>query len=223
MLAVVFAFTMATSSAANHPDILLVGDSTVTNGAGWGGAFARLLKPGVACQNAAQSGSSTKSYLKSYWTEAIACKPRYVLIQFGHNDMPGKGPERETDPATTYRENLQCFVREAREAGTEPILVTSVTRRTFDADGRLIDKLAPYVDAMRVVADEMSVPLLDLHAASREEIERLGPQGSAPLGPTLKNGQRDPTHLSPEGAELTARLVASQVRERMPALANLLR
>src|SRR4051794_19422458 len=91
--------------------IVLVGDSTVTDQAGWGAAFARLLGPEAECINQARSGSSTKSCLnQGDWKKALAHKPDYVLIQFGHNDMPGKGPERETDPKTTYPANLARFV-----------------------------------------------------------------------------------------------------------------
>jgi lysophospholipase L1-like esterase len=66
-----------------------------------------------------------------------------MLIQFGHNDMPGKGPERETDPKTTYRENLSRFVDEARAAGAQPILVTSIPRRNFRDGKRDHTHLAP--------------------------------------------------------------------------------
>ena len=52
-----------------------------------------------------------------------------MLIQFGHNDQPGKGPERETSPETTFREYMSRYVDEARWAGSKPVLVTSLTRR----------------------------------------------------------------------------------------------
>jgi hypothetical protein len=64
----------------------------------------------------------------------------------GHNDMPGKGPERETDPNTTYREYLSRYVDEARAAGAKPILVTSMTRRNFSG-GKIKSDLVPYVAA----------------------------------------------------------------------------
>jgi pectinesterase len=117
--------------------IVLVGDSTVTNEGGWGGAFARRLAPGVECLNHAKGGSSSRSFYGGRWTKALADKPDYVLIQFGHNDQPGKGPQRETDAATTYRDFLRKYIDEARAVGAKPILVTSVVRRQFDPDGSL--------------------------------------------------------------------------------------
>src|ERR1043166_5075327 len=106
--------------------IALVGDSTVTDEKGWGPGFKKHLKPEAECINWAKSGRSSKSYVnEGWWTKALAEKSDYVLIQFGHNDMPGKGPERETDPGTTYLEFMGRYVDEARAAGAKPILVTS--------------------------------------------------------------------------------------------------
>jgi lysophospholipase L1-like esterase len=203
--------------------IVLVGDSTVTNSAGWGQAFADLLKPGVQCTNTARGGQSTKSFLDGgNWAKALELHPTYVLIQFGHNDMPGKGPRRETDPKSTYRANLIRYVDEARAAGARPILVTSLTRRTF-RDGKLVDRLAPYAAAMKAVAVEKKVPLVDLHARSIEAVERLGPAASEELGPLTKDGKRDHTHLAQPGKELTARLVAAELRKAAPELAGCIR
>lgn len=202
--------------------IVLVGDSTVTDTAGWGKAFAELLQPGVRCTNTASGGQSTKSFLDGgRWAKALALRPTHMLIQFGHNDMPGKGPNRETDPKTTYRANLIRFVDEARAAGAQPILVTSIPRRNFK-DGKLVGELAPYVEAMRAVAAEKKVPLADLYARSVEAIEKLGPEASEELGP-MKDGKRDHTHLAKPGMELTARLLVEELRKVAPDLARCFR
>ncbi|MCK5852419.1 hypothetical protein KAH27_05250 [bacterium] len=79
--------------------IVLVGDSTVTDDVGWGGAFAERLNDKVKTLNFAKKGSSSKSFYDlKYFVPALKAKPDYVFIQFGHNDQPGKGPDRETDP-----------------------------------------------------------------------------------------------------------------------------
>ena len=44
----------------------------------------------------------------------------HILIQFSHNDCPGKGPERETVPATSFRQNLAQYITEALAAGATP-------------------------------------------------------------------------------------------------------
>ena len=71
------------------------------------------------------------------WRGALALKGQYYLIQFGHNDEPGKGPERETDPKTTYFQNMARYVDEVRAIGATPVLVTSLVRRTFDPSGKI--------------------------------------------------------------------------------------
>lgn len=210
----VLAFARAESKVPAR--IALVGDSTVTDAAGWGAAFAGRLNPPIECLNKARGGASTKSYREGtkLWAEALAFKPTYVLIQFGHNDMPGKGPERETDPKTTFRENLKRYVSEARAAGAKPILVTSVVRRTFK-DGKPVDLLAEYAAATRAVAAAEKVPLIDLHARSLEEITKLGEAGCADFGP-MKDGKRDNTHFSPAGATWAADLVIAELKRAVP-------
>ncbi|MEZ0385667.1 MAG: pectate lyase [Verrucomicrobium sp.] len=168
--------------------IALAGDSTVTDTAGWGFGFKKAVAAGVLCQNFAGGGQSSKSFRSTgMWAKVLASKPDYVLIQFGHNDMPGKGPNRETDPATTYAENLRRYVRETREAGAKPILVTSLVRRIFNRDGsgQLRGELAPYVEAMKAIAAELQVPLVDLYTLSLNHAVKLGPDGVAPYEPLL--------------------------------------
>ncbi len=202
--------------------IVLVGDSTVSDGSGWGPAFAKLLGPDNECLNLARSGRSSKSFInEGHWKKALEQKPDYVLIQFGHNDMPGKGPERETDPKTTYREWMARYVDEARSAGARPVLVTSMTRRVFTKEGKIKSDLGPYVEAVKELAKEKKVPLVDLHARAIELLNRLGPEASAAFNPPSKEpGKIDRTHLSARGAEAMAKLVAEELRKAAPELAK---
>jgi lysophospholipase L1-like esterase len=208
-------------AAAEAPvRIVLVGDSTVTDNAGWGKAFADRLKPAAQCVNTARGGQSSRSFLEGgNWSKALELQPTYVLVQFGHNDMPGKGPDRETDPKTTYRANLARFVDEARAAGAKTILVTSIPRRVFEK-GRLVGELTPYVEAMRATATDKGVPLADLYARSAEVLERQGPAASEPWGPLTKDGKRDRTHLAPLGQNRTADLLIAELRRVAPDLAR---
>ncbi len=115
--------------------VVLVGDSTVAEKSGWGTAFMKLLAPDVECTNAARGGQSSKSFLDGgNWAKALALKPDWVLIQFGHNDQPGKGPNRETDPETTYRANLLRYVDDSPRRRRQAVLVTSMVRRVFQPD-----------------------------------------------------------------------------------------
>jgi lysophospholipase L1-like esterase len=166
--------------------IALAGDSTVKDEGGWGFGFKKTLGADLLCENFASGGQSSKSFRDSgLWKKTLAAKPAYVLIQFGHNDGPGKGANRETDPATTYSENLTRFIAEAREAGAQPIVVTSLVRRIFQPDGKVRGELMPYVEAARKVAAEQNVPLIDLYAPSAALVEKLGPAGVIPFEPKI--------------------------------------
>lgn len=223
-LAVLVLISSASLVAAESEKIrvVLAGDSTVTDTAGWGAAFAKLLGSGAECINLASGGQSSKSFRDSgKWAKVLEAKPAFVLIQFGHNDMPGKGPNRETDPETTYRENLQRFVKEARGAGAMPILVTSIARRTFQ-DGKIRGELLPWATAARKVAEEEKVPLVDLFTRSVALLEELGPTASDEFNPVTKDGKPDHTHLNEKGAEVFAAIIADEVRKVAPDLGKLL-
>ena len=161
--------------------IVLVGDSTMAVKSGWGAAFCGdHLSSFVACVNLARGGRSSGSY-RAEGSWALALKEigsggfteTYVLIQFGHNDQPGK-PGRSTDLATEFPANMKRYVEEVRAAGGVPILVTPLTRRQFK-DGKLIDDLGPWAQAVKTVAAETNAPLIDLHARSMAAVQALGP------------------------------------------------
>ncbi len=204
--------------------VALAGDSTVTDKAGWGAAFAKHLGPNAQCLNFAGGGQSSKSFRDSgNWKKVLDSKPAFILIQFGHNDMPGKGPKRETDPATTYPENLNRFIQEARAIGTQPILVTSLARRIFD-NGKIRGELKPYADAATKVATEQKVPLVDLFARSVELHNKLGIAESDTFNPPGKDAKTtDHTHLNAHGAEVIAAIIAEELRKVAPDLAKLLK
>ncbi|WP_226427080.1 rhamnogalacturonan acetylesterase [Xanthomonas sp. NCPPB 2865] len=176
----------ASASTAAAPSlsaskIVLVGDSTTAVQGGWGPSFcAQHVTSFLSCLNLARGGRSTSNYrAEGSWEIALhelrsgGYRQVYVLIQFGHNDQPGK-PGRSTDLATEFPANLRRYVVEARAAGAIPVLVTPLTRRQF-ARGQLLDDLAPWAEATRTLAQELQVPLIDLHARSRALVQGMGP------------------------------------------------
>jgi polygalacturonase len=208
--------------------IVLVGDSTVTDKDGWGKGFSSHLDERVECVNMAKGGRSSRSYInEGWWEKALAAGGDYLLIQFGHNDMPGKGPERETDPETTYTQYMTRYVTEARARGAKPILLTSLTRRRFGKDDKISSDLTPYADAVKKVAAQMRVPLIDLHALSIALIDSMGRKASDALGkmkPDGKGGEEmDYTHLGEKGSQLIGKLVADELRKAAPELAAYVR
>jgi len=232
--------------------IILVGDSTTQVNSGWGGSFcATRVTSLAACVNLGRGGRSTKSYrAEGSWDVALAemktpgFVDTWVLIQFGHNDQPGK-PGRSTDLATEFPANLKRYVEEARAVGAHPVLVTPLTRRSF-VDGKLVNDLAPWAAATRKVAAELKVPLLDLNADSAAAVGVMGsaaadrfaevPPGAAqPAPPTparstevMVNPMAQPklsfdhTHLGIEGANYFATMVTRELSVAIPEMRPLL-
>lgn len=201
--------------------LVIVGDSTVCNWPtndsrrGWGMYIQDYFQPGLKVINLAKSGRSTKTFIKEgLWAAALKAKPAYVLIQFGHNDSHDPAKPEATDANTTYKGFLHQYIDDCRAIGAKPVLVTPMCRRTFEPDGRLKDALLPYVEAMKEVAREMHVPVVDLHTASARLFERLGPAGSEKLA----NKPADQTHFNEKGARAMAALVMQQLPEVEPAL-----
>ncbi len=208
--------------------VVLAGDSTVATVtqapkdrpdlAGWGQMLGEFL-PDAKVINHARSGTSTKSFRTlGLWDRVLKEEGQWVLIQFGHNDQPGKGPERETDAATSYRENLRGFIGEVRAGGGKPVLITPVARRVY-ADGRMSSTLGPYADAVQAVGQELNVPVIDLHRASFALFQQMGEKFCKLYAPS----ETDHTHFSREGARMMARLVADGVLREVPEMRHQVR
>jgi len=211
--AVLFTFFLSTgisNAQEKNITIALIGDSTVTDPSGWGKAFAGRFHDRATVLNFAAGGRSSKSwYDEKRLPEVLKAKPDYVLMQFGHNDQPGKGPKRETDPATSYRDYLKTYVKAFREIGATPILVSSVTRRRFDENDKIETTLTPWVVGAKAVAAEMKVPFIDLHSASIDYHNRIGPKMSMAFNP--KEG--DVTHFNQKGAEAITDLIVRELKQ----------
>lgn len=207
--------------------IVMVGDSTMANLSprgdrpdltGWGQVFGEFFTDRVEILNHAMSGRSSLSFIKEgRWEKALAAKPDWVFIQFGHNDQK-PDLERATSADGTFRDNLRKYVDDARQAGARPVLVTPVARRTF-SQGKAVSTLGPYADATKAVAKEKGVPLIDLHAFSLVLFEKLGDEGSSDLSAS----KTDRSHWSRKGAMTVAALVAEAIRDAVPELKGNLR
>jgi pectinesterase len=219
-IAALFVWSLAAEQPLRPVRIVLVGDSTVNDGGGWGPGFRAWFGSGVEVVNLAKNGRSSKSFRsEGLWAPALTGKPDYILIQFGHNDGPGKGPDRETDPKTTFRENMARYAAEARAAGAQPVLVTSIVRRAFTDDGKIKrDGLVPYVEVVRELGAAERVPLIDLYALTLAQAEKLGSEGCAEIDARLPDGKRDQTHLGPRGRQEIGRMAAEEFVKLMPAM-----
>ena len=221
-----FLCMIALTASAAPIRVVLVGDSTVAEGGGWGPGFRASFTSAVETVNLAANGRSSKRFRdEKRWEPALTAKADYILIQFGHNDVPGKGPDRETDAATTFRANMARYVDEARATGATPVLVTSIVRRNFDESGKLkADSLVPYVEALRAVAAERHVPLIDLYQLTWEQAAKLGEKGcETELGAIDDKGKPDHTHLGPKGQAAIGAIAAHEFVKLFPSLKSDLR
>ncbi len=226
-------------------NIILAGDSTVAAYssksrplAGWGEFLPFCFDDNVKVINHATGGASTRTFRTwRRWDRVIrsAKKGDYIFIQFGHNNEKAHRVKKYTDPDTTYQENLKRYIKEAQAVGATPVLVTPPVRLIYGDNGMLKESHvqdlwhAPegtrktsttYTDAMRQVAKETGVALLDLNKVSKEKIEAMSSKEEAeqyylfvkPGDKNYPDGKKDVTHFSLKGAALMAECIAEELR-----------
>ena len=218
-----FPFCLSTSAQSSSPAeiknrVFLIGDSTMATRNGYGDAICAWLKDSAECLNLAKNGRSSKSFREEgLWAQALDQMKnnphqlqQWVLIQFGHNDQPGK-PGRSTDLATEYPINLEKYIDETRTAGAYPIFVTPLIRRSFKL-GQHQDDLINWANAMKAVATKLNVPLIDLHSMSKQHVIAVGEDKSDQYAETPKGTPKfDRTHLGPLGACVFGAMVLQQL------------
>src|SRR5215471_9386908 len=205
------------------PTIYLLGDSTVCDQPrepynSWGQMLTRFFKPGIAIANHAESGESLRSSLGARRLDKVLSmiKPGdYLFIQYGHNDEKEKG--EGVGAFTTYESDLKKFIAEARAHGAIPVLITPVERRMFDKDGKITNSHGDYPEAVRQVAREQNVPLIDLNAMSRTLYEAWGDEASKKAF-----APNDNTHHDNYGSYELARCVVEGIRLNRLAIAKYL-
>jgi PelA/Pel-15E family pectate lyase len=205
--------------------LILVGDSTIASGNGYGDALCARFKPEVDCVNLAANGRSSSSFrAEGRWDkvqrllrEGGQFRANYVLVQFGHNDQPGK--KHATDLVTEFPANMARYAAETRALGGVPVLVTPLTRRTFKGPN-LHDTLAPWGAATRKAAEQEHAALLDLNADSAAAVQRMGQAEADTLAVAPAPAKAfDWTHVGPKGAAFFSAIVADELVQAMPALA----
>lgn len=217
--------------AQKKPTLFLIGDSTMANKEnpdknpehGWGQVLPQFMTSGIEIQNHAMNGRSSKSFrTEGRWdkVEKQLKKGDFVVIQFGHNDQKIKDSTKFTNPYTQYRANLERYVNETRAKGATPILMTSIVRRNFTENGVLVDTHKEYPLVVRMVANDMKVPFVDMQLLTEQMEIAYGPENSKKLHLHFKEGEEpyytkakdDDTHLSRLGAETVAKLAVKDLK-----------
>jgi len=198
------------------PTLFILGDSTVADQprepyASWGQMLTRFFSPDIALANHSESGESAASALSERRVEKLLSVVRpgdWLLLQFGHNDM-------KKDDVATYQANLRKITAAFAAKKVSVILVTPMHRHTFGPDGKVINSHKNYPDAVREIARDEHLPLIDLLSMSQAFYEALGEEKSL-----LAFKPGDSTHHDPYGAYELAKCVVEGIRSEVPALAK---
>ncbi|CAH0020847.1 unnamed protein product [Clonostachys rhizophaga] len=200
------------------PYFILTGDSTTAVNGGWGDGFLRFLQNTTGGVNIGKSGATTVSFRSGgYWAKAIQavkdqkCNYRpIVTIQFGHNDQKAEA----NITLTQFQANMEQLAREVISAGGTPIILTSLTRRTFSG-GKVIENLAEHSQAAIDAAEAVGIQYQGLNRASTDYINAIGSANADKynLSPT------DRTHLNVSGETVFGRMVADLILRGRPDLA----
>lgn len=201
----------------------LAGDSTVAPPkpeelpmAGWGSYLEGLVDAPV--RNLAYGGATTASFLEDgSWARLLdgLDASDTVLIQFGHNDQK----VAELAARGGYAQRLRRMVADVREREAAAVLCTSAERRWFGG-AQVTPTHGDYPNAVRDLAHELDVPLVDLTVFTTWLYEDLGPEASRALlchfapgeHPAWPDGLADDTHFHEKGARRIAAFVARSLR-----------
>jgi lysophospholipase L1-like esterase len=203
--------TIEITNAENPITIFIAGDSTVSDWAwepwtSWGQQLPRWFREPVLIANLAEPGETTASFVgEKRWPKMMRIiKPGdYVLMQFGHNDLAAVQLPR-------FKQYFVDFIKETKDHGATPVLVTPMNRRTMDANGKVRPSLGEYPEAIRQVAREQGVALIDLNAMSVPLYEALPPDD-------LRKAFVDGTHFTEYGSyELAKCVVQGIIDAKLP-------
>ena len=223
---------LTTSCFAQKITVYTIGDSTMANKSnptenpehGWAQVLQQFFDDKIVVDNRAMNGRSTRSFInEKRWDSVMKTlkKGDYVFMQFGHNDEKENKPSVYTNSHTAYRQNLIRFVNDARSKGATPVILSSIVRRNFNAEGTLVDTHGLYPMEARLVAVDYKVLFIDLQYLTELLEESYGVEGSKKLhlhfnageSSFYKTEKHDDTHLSLLGATEISKLVIAELKK----------
>ncbi|OYW76370.1 MAG: hypothetical protein B7Z37_09100 [Verrucomicrobia bacterium 12-59-8] len=178
----------------------------------------------LGVHNAGIGGNTTWDALKRLQNDVLKYQPRIIVMQFGINDScvdVWKNPPATTPrvPLAEYLANLRRMIAAAQEAKAKVILMTTNPLRWTSKLRELYGKppynpaaedgfdsatLVGYNDALRELAAELKVPLVDVRAAY--------PDFAAQHQTTIDGLLLDGMHPNDLGQQLVAELLVPAIR-----------
>ena len=208
-------------------------NGTMGNGSNgqWGwGYYASKYFDGrkISVENQALGGMSTRTFYTDLWPAVRqALKPGdWVVVSIGHNDtadffdqkrargvIPGVDPDtmvvgfnerrQVNDTVYSYGHYLRDYIRDIREAGAHPILMSLTPRDAYDDQGKIVRK--PQTGWAAYVAATEGVPFVDLNEISGKKLDGFSHWKEK------YHFYGDHIHTSAFGAELNARSAAEGI------------
>jgi len=227
----VLAFVFVAATQAVTYRVFTIGDSTVqdyTTGwaprKGWGQMLPYFFSStDVQINNRAVGGTSSKSFYNNFWTSVKSelKSGDFILIQFGINDRASDTARKAS--GEVFKGYIRNYVNESRAKGAIPILVATLRRNAWNADGvTTYDSYHEHPQLMREVATELNVPLIDLDQKAKAAMERVGSNYCtwfwynnyvAGEYPNYPNGNNDNVHFQEMGALQMAKYVVEGLQE----------
>jgi lysophospholipase L1-like esterase len=215
--------------------VYLIGDSTMANNGnnpnavGWGVEFPKYCDTTrIEVINKARGGRSTRTFVKEGLWDAVKnqLKPGdFIMIQFGHNDagavdkekfrgsLKGNGNETQvvvrdslTETVQTFGWYMEKFVKEAKEKGAIPIVLSQTPRNEWPND-KVERRANSYGGWSKIAASNTGAFFIDLNELVALKYEALGKETVKPFFP------KDHTHTGAEGANLNALTVAETLKK----------
>ncbi|CAM3743063.1 rhamnogalacturonan acetylesterase [Flavobacterium chungbukense] len=216
--------------------VFLIGDSTMANNnnnpdaVGWGVPFPQYCDTTrIEVINKARGGRSTRTFdYEGLWNEVKnQLEPgNFILIQFGHNDagdidkekfrgsLIGNGeetqevirPDGTKEIVHTFGWYMEKFIREAKEKGAVPIVLSQTPRNEWPND-KVERRTDTYGNWSKIAAERQNVFYIDLNEIVAQKYELLGKEKVKAFFP------KDHTHTGLEGAKLNALTVAESIQK----------
>lgn len=186
----------------------------------------------ITVENHALGGTSSRTFYNRLWPDVLKGirKGDWVIIELGHNDngpydsgrarasIPGIGKEtlevtiKETgvkETVYTYGEYMRRFIRDVKERGAYPILMSLTPRNAWeDADSTIVARVNKTFGLWaKQVAKKERIPFIDLNEITARKFETYGKEKVKYMF------YLDRIHTSEYGARVNAASAAEGIRE----------
>jgi lysophospholipase L1-like esterase len=218
---------------AKLPTLWIIGDSTVRNGTlgdgsnlgqwGWGAPLVAYFDPAkINVVNRAFGGTSSRSFYNGFFWKNLApqIKPGdFVMMQFGANDngtkggMSGVGDETQVsktgEVVHTFGWYLKQFIKETRDKGATPIVVSLTPHKKWSADGHLARDSMTHAGWAAEAAQETGTAYVDLNEVIARKYDELG---KAKVDTLYVPSPKEALHTGWDGAVVNAGCVIAGLK-----------